>query len=159
MKADATEPRTVAVYIDYKSPYAYLAKDLVYELERDFPVRIDWLPYRLDIPSFLGSARLDDNGRIIEEQRNAHQWRRVRYVANRGERGIRQRRYWEHSVPRRSGLRRSPGLHAFQPSHARSGGTPGGLAVLLVSAVRRRGLYPAAWIGGRGEPQETGERR
>jgi 2-hydroxychromene-2-carboxylate isomerase len=79
MKADATEPRTVTIYTDYKSPYAYLAKDLVNELERDFPVRIDWLPYRLDIPSFLGSARLDDNGRIIEEQRNAHQWRRVRY--------------------------------------------------------------------------------
>src|ERR1700751_347360 len=73
------EPQTVAVYTDYKSPYAYLAKDLVYELERDFPVCIDWLPYRLDIPSFLGSATLDDNGRVIEEQRNAHQWRRVRY--------------------------------------------------------------------------------
>jgi 2-hydroxychromene-2-carboxylate isomerase len=79
MKANATEPRTVAVYIDYKSPYAYLAKDLAYELARDFPVRIDWLPYRLEIPSFLGSARVDDSGRVIEEQRNAHQWRRVRY--------------------------------------------------------------------------------
>jgi 2-hydroxychromene-2-carboxylate isomerase len=79
MMADATEPRTVAVYTDYKSPYAYLAKDLAYELKRDFPVRIDWLPYRLDIPSFLGSARVDDSGRVIEEQRNAHQWRRVRY--------------------------------------------------------------------------------
>jgi hypothetical protein len=67
MKATAAEPRTVTIYTDYKSPYAYLAKDLVYELERDFPVRIDWLPYRLDIPSFLGSARLDDNGRVIEE--------------------------------------------------------------------------------------------
>jgi len=66
-------------YTDYKSPYAYLAKDLVYELERDFPVRVDWLPYRLDIPSFLGSARVDDSGHVIEEQRNAHQWRRVRY--------------------------------------------------------------------------------
>src|ERR1700758_3813077 len=74
-----TEPQTLAVYTDYKSPYAYLAKDLVYELERDFRVRIDWLPYSLDIPSFLGSARLDDNGRVIEEQGNAHQWRRVRY--------------------------------------------------------------------------------
>src|SRR6516165_11986346 len=48
-------------------------------MERGFPVRIDCLPYRLDIPSFLGSAKLDDNGRVIEEQRNAHQWRRVRY--------------------------------------------------------------------------------
>jgi 2-hydroxychromene-2-carboxylate isomerase len=73
------EPRTVTAYIDYKSPYAYLAKDPAYELERDFPVRIDWLPYVLDIPSFLGSARVDDTGNVIEEQRNAHQWRRVRY--------------------------------------------------------------------------------
>ena len=73
------EQHTLTAYTDYKSPYAYLAKDLVYELQRDFPVHIDWLPYRLDIPSFLGSARLDDSGRVIEEQRNAHQWRRVRY--------------------------------------------------------------------------------
>ena len=73
------EPRVVTVYIDYKSPYAYLAKDLVYQLERDCAVHVDWLPYVLDIPSFLGSARLDENGRVIEESRNAHQWRRVRY--------------------------------------------------------------------------------
>jgi 2-hydroxychromene-2-carboxylate isomerase len=73
------DQRTVTVYTDYKSPYAYLAKDLVYELQGDFPVSIDWLPYRLDIPSFLGSARLNDSGRVIEEERNAHQWRRVRY--------------------------------------------------------------------------------
>jgi 2-hydroxychromene-2-carboxylate isomerase len=73
------EPRTVTAYIDYKSPYAFLAKDPAYELERDFSVRIDWLPYVLDIPSFLGSARVDDTGNVIEEQRNAHQWRRVRY--------------------------------------------------------------------------------
>src|SRR3954471_4969247 len=73
------EPRTVTVYIDFKSPYAYLAKDAAYELARDFPVRLDWLPYVLDIPSFLGSARLDASGKVIEESRNAHQWRRVKY--------------------------------------------------------------------------------
>jgi 2-hydroxychromene-2-carboxylate isomerase len=73
------ERRTVTVYFDYKSPYAFLAKDPAYELRRDFPVELDWLPYTLDIPSFLGSARVDDSGRVIEEQRNAHQWRRVRY--------------------------------------------------------------------------------
>jgi 2-hydroxychromene-2-carboxylate isomerase len=72
-------PRTVTVYTDYKSPYAYLAKDPAYELARDFGVRLDWLPYVLDIPSFLGSARLDEEGRVIEENRNAHQWRRVKY--------------------------------------------------------------------------------
>jgi len=71
--------RVITVYSDYKSPYAYLAKDLVYELERDCAVQIDWLPYILDIPSFLGSARLDEQGRVVEESRNAHQWRRVKY--------------------------------------------------------------------------------
>jgi 2-hydroxychromene-2-carboxylate isomerase len=73
------EPRTIAVYIDFKSPYAYLAKDPACELEHDFGVRLDWLPHVLDIPSFLGSARLDQSGKVIEENRNAHQWRRVKY--------------------------------------------------------------------------------
>jgi 2-hydroxychromene-2-carboxylate isomerase len=72
-------PRTLTVYIDYKSPYAYLAKDLVYELERDLPVRIDWRPYDLPLAEFMGSARVDDSGRVVEENRSAHQWRRVRY--------------------------------------------------------------------------------
>jgi 2-hydroxychromene-2-carboxylate isomerase len=74
-----TEPATITVYTDYKSPYAYLAKDLVYDLAREAPVRLDWRPYILDIPSFLGSARVDASGNVLEEARNAHQWRRVRY--------------------------------------------------------------------------------
>ena len=73
------EPRNVTVYIDYKSPYAYLAKDLAYELQRDFPVRLDWLPYDLDLADFMGSARVDNSGQVIEEQRTPHQWRRVKY--------------------------------------------------------------------------------
>jgi 2-hydroxychromene-2-carboxylate isomerase len=71
--------RRITVYTDYKSPYAYLSKDLEYALERDLGVRLEWLPYVLDIPSFLGSARLDADGTVLEEDRNAHQWRRVRY--------------------------------------------------------------------------------
>ena len=71
--------RTLKLYIDYKSPYAYLAKDLAYDLERETGVRLDWLPYTLDIPSFLGSARVNAQGAIEEESRNQHQWRRVRY--------------------------------------------------------------------------------
>lgn len=73
------EPRTITVYTDYKSPYAYLAKDPTWALEQDFPVRVEILPYILDIPSYLGSARVDDSGTVLEESRNAHQWRRVRY--------------------------------------------------------------------------------
>ncbi|MGE0766356.1 MAG: DsbA family protein [Hyphomicrobiaceae bacterium] len=72
-------PPIVKVYSDYKSPYAYLAKDLVYDLERDTGARIEWLPYTLDIPAYLGSARLGVDGKVLEESRNAHQWRRVKY--------------------------------------------------------------------------------
>jgi 2-hydroxychromene-2-carboxylate isomerase len=70
---------TITVYTDYKSPYAYLAKDLTYDLARDFPISIEGRPYILDIPTYLGSARVDGAGRVIEAARNAHQWRRVRY--------------------------------------------------------------------------------
>jgi len=48
---------TILVYSDYKSPYAFPAKDLIYELENKLDVDIEWLPYTLDIPSYLGSAR------------------------------------------------------------------------------------------------------
>ena len=71
--------RRLRVYSDYKSPYAYLAKDLTYELARQTGVTLEWLPYTLDIPSYLGSARVDGEGRVLEQSRNAHQWRRVRY--------------------------------------------------------------------------------
>jgi 2-hydroxychromene-2-carboxylate isomerase len=71
--------RSITAYTDYKSPYAYLAKDLTYALERDLAVHVEWLPYVLDIPAYLGSARVDAEGRVLEENRNAHQWRRVRY--------------------------------------------------------------------------------
>lgn len=59
----------ITLYSDYKSPYAYIAKAGAYRLEQDFDVEVDWLPYTLDIPSYLGSV----------EGRDAHQWRRVRY--------------------------------------------------------------------------------
>jgi hypothetical protein len=64
-------PNTILVYSDYKSPYAFLAKDLIYKLEDQFDVHLEWLPYTLDIPSYLGSARLDERGEIIESSRSA----------------------------------------------------------------------------------------
>lgn len=70
---------TIKVYSDYKSPYAYLAKDPTYDLARETGVRLEWLPYTLDIPAYLGSATLDAGGNVVEANRNAHQWRRVKY--------------------------------------------------------------------------------
>ena len=43
-------PNPILVYIDYKSSYAFLAKDLIYELEDQFDDHLEWLPYTLDIP-------------------------------------------------------------------------------------------------------------
>jgi 2-hydroxychromene-2-carboxylate isomerase len=71
--------RAVRVYTDYKSPYAYLAKDLAYSLAGETGATLVWLPYTLDIPSFLGSASVDAQGKVLHAARNAHQWRRVKY--------------------------------------------------------------------------------
>jgi 2-hydroxychromene-2-carboxylate isomerase len=74
-----TARRLITVYSDYKSPYAFLAKAAIYALEAECFATVDWQPYILDIPQFLGSARVDAAGNVLEENRNAHQWRRVRY--------------------------------------------------------------------------------
>ncbi len=60
---------TITVYTDYKSPYAYIAKGPTYELEQKFDVQLEWLPYTLNIESYLGSV----------DSRDEHQWRKVRY--------------------------------------------------------------------------------
>lgn len=73
-----TQP-VLTIYSDYKSPYAFLAKDAIYALAAECSVTLDWRPYILDIPLYLGSARVDAAGVVVEENRNAHQWRRVRY--------------------------------------------------------------------------------
>src|ERR1017187_4054254 len=70
----------VIVYIDYKSPYAYLAKDPTYAIEDQFGIEIDWRPFTLDIPSYLGSARLDQQGRVVESKRTPDQWIRVKHA-------------------------------------------------------------------------------
>lgn len=69
----------VTVYIDYKSPYAFLAKDLIYEMAEATGAEVDWLPYTLDIPSYLGSAEVGADKQVIRAERSAHQWRKVRY--------------------------------------------------------------------------------
>ena len=70
---------TIDIYIDFKSPYAYLAVEPSIIFSKENKLNINWLPYVLEIPDFLGSAIVDDNGSIIESNRNDHQWRRVKY--------------------------------------------------------------------------------
>jgi 2-hydroxychromene-2-carboxylate isomerase len=69
----------IITYTDYKSPYAYLATAPSWALADECGAELEWRPYILDIPAFLGSARVDAQGQVLEEARNGHQWRRVRY--------------------------------------------------------------------------------
>jgi len=44
-----TRREELKLYFDYKSPYAYLAKDPAFELPRRFRVELRWLPFLLRI--------------------------------------------------------------------------------------------------------------
>ena len=68
------------VYIDFKSPYAYIAIKAIYAIEDDLNVQFDWLPFTLDIASFAGSAKVDDTGEVIVSNRSEKQWTRVKYA-------------------------------------------------------------------------------
>jgi len=61
---------SVRLWVDYVSPYAFVAKAWAYDLERDYDLALDWRPYTLDIASFQQSGAA----------RDPHHWRRVRYA-------------------------------------------------------------------------------
>ena len=71
--------KSINIYIDFKSPYSYLAIEPSKKFAKDLKLEINWLPYVLDIPGYLGSAKVDNKGKVLESNRNDHQWRRVRY--------------------------------------------------------------------------------
>jgi len=72
--------RQLDIYIDVKSPYAYLAIEPAWTFERDFDLTLNWLPFTLDIASYRGSAAVDDERHVLHEERSRYQWRRVRYA-------------------------------------------------------------------------------
>jgi len=63
-------PADVVLWVDYVSPYAFVAKAAAYKLEEDYEVALIWRPYTLDIASFQQSVA----------RRDPHHWRRVRYA-------------------------------------------------------------------------------
>ena len=46
---------SVRLWVDYVSPYAFVAKAWAYELEQDYDITLEWRPYTLDIASFQGN--------------------------------------------------------------------------------------------------------
>ena len=69
------------IYIDFKSPYAYLSIAPTREMLSQLGLVADWRPFVLDIPSYLGSAKLDRSGKkIASENRSEEQWSGVKYA-------------------------------------------------------------------------------
>lgn len=67
------------VYVDIKSPYAFVAIEPTLALEAEFGLQFDWRPLTLDIPSYLGSAR-KEKGKVVKAERSPAQWNMVRYA-------------------------------------------------------------------------------
>lgn len=68
----------LTVYIDVKSPHAYLALGPTRQLARELGIRVDWRPMTPDFSRLLGSARLGNDGQVIDEDRSPEQWRAVK---------------------------------------------------------------------------------
>ena len=116
--------KTITLYSDYKSPYAYLAVAAADRLARDYGADIQWRPYILDIPAYLGAAKVDDKGNVLAEERNAHQWRRVKYsymdvrrYANREGLTIRGPRKIFNSMTAGVGMLYAQAQGTFRPYH------------------------------------------
>ena len=67
------------VYVDIKSPYAFVAIKPTLELEAELGMVFDWRPLTLDIPSFLGSAK-KQHGKVVESNRSSTQWSGIKYA-------------------------------------------------------------------------------
>mgnify|MGYP006252401711 FL=1 len=68
------------VYLDFKSPYAYLAVEPTRRMLAQQGAVADWRPFVLDIPSYLGSAKLGKSGEVKEQNRSTEQWSGVKYA-------------------------------------------------------------------------------
>ncbi|MGB2199501.1 MAG: 2-hydroxychromene-2-carboxylate isomerase, partial [Luminiphilus sp.] len=68
------------VYLDVKSPYAFISVKPTLALERDLGLTFDWRPYTLDIPSYLGSARKEKGAVVESSGRSPKIWNAIRYA-------------------------------------------------------------------------------
>jgi 2-hydroxychromene-2-carboxylate isomerase len=67
------------VYIDIKSPYAFVAIGPTLALEAELGLQFDWRPLTLNIPSYLGSAEKKKGKVVASEGRSQRTWNAIRY--------------------------------------------------------------------------------
>ncbi len=75
LKSDAP----LIVYIDVKSPYAFVSIKPTLALEAELDILFDWRPLTLDIPSYLGSAEKRGGKVIKSEGRSKTAWNTIKY--------------------------------------------------------------------------------
>jgi putative transposase len=80
-------------------------------------------------------------------------------MTSRGERGIWQRRYWEHTIRDDRDFAAHLDYTHFNPVKHGLVKHPADWPHSSLRQYVARGLYPAGWIGGNEELLETGERR
>ena len=94
------------VYVDIKSPYAFVAIQPTLALERKLGMQFDWRPLTLDIPSYLGSAK-KKAGKVVESKRSPEQWISIKYAYRDARRYAERQGYvlkgtekiWDSSLP------------------------------------------------------------
>ena len=74
-----TSDSPLIVYIDVKSPYAFVAIRPTLALEIELGLQFDWRPLTLDIPSYLGSAQKKGGQVVASRGRSPRTWRAIRY--------------------------------------------------------------------------------
>jgi len=80
-------------------------------------------------------------------------------MTSRGERGIWQRRYWEHTIRDDRDFAAHMDYTHFNPVKHGLVEHPADWPHSSFRRCLASGLYPAGWVGGSGGPQGTGERR
>ncbi len=68
------------VYIDFKSPYAFLAVEPTRKMLAANRILADWRPFVLNIGSYLGTAKLAKDGSVQQQSRSQEQWSGVKYA-------------------------------------------------------------------------------
>ncbi len=141
-------------------------RDAVRQVRTRAPFQIDaWvvLPDHMHCIWTLPAGDADFPGRwrsikiAFSKALPAGEWRSS-VMTSRGERGIWQRRYWEHTIRDERDLAAHMDYTHFNPVKH---GLVAHAADWPHSSFRRcvaRGLYPAEWLGPREGPQNIGER-
>jgi 2-hydroxychromene-2-carboxylate isomerase len=61
----------LTLYVDFRSPFSFLAKDLAFALAQDLALELAWRPFHIDLEGAYGGT---------VEQRSERDWRKVKYL-------------------------------------------------------------------------------